>query len=80
MPRRVTEARFKRPAHLEEAERNGDPYPRRFTVALSEEQYRAVRGAAMADGIGANERIRALLALWQEDPTLRARVLERASS
>lgn len=78
--RSVIEARFNRPTRPAEAERARapDPYPRRFTQALSDEKYRPMLEAAMSDGIGCSTRLRALVSLWQEDEALRVRVLERS--
>jgi hypothetical protein len=58
----------------------GDPCPRCFTLALPEEQYRALQDAAIEDRIGASERLRTLVALWMESGALREQVLERLRS
>jgi hypothetical protein len=73
----IEEANDTRAAHWRQAPMAD---PRCFTLALSEEQHRALRDAATEDGIGASERLRVLVALWMENGALRNQVLERLRS
>ena len=53
-------------------------YPRRLTLDLSEDDHDALLGARYADRVVMAERIRALVSLWREDPSLAQAVSQRA--
>lgn len=49
-------------------------YGERLSITTTAAQITALRAARVADGIEVTARIRAMIALWQDDPKLRARV------
>jgi hypothetical protein len=49
-------------------------YGERLSITTTEDQIRALRAARLADGIQATARIRAMIAIWQEDPRIRERI------
>lgn len=53
---------------------SGPAYPKRMTLPLTVEDHRALRVAHLDDGVEATARLRAMLALWQQDERLRARI------
>jgi hypothetical protein len=62
-----------------EAYSKPDPYPRKTTLTLTDEQYRALRHAQIDDGINTLARLRALIDLWRESEELAANVAKRAA-
>lgn len=53
-------------------------YPRKTTLPLSEEDWRALAEARLGDGTDTAARLRAMIALWREDERLQRHVDERA--
>lgn len=53
-------------------------HPRKTTLPLSEEDWRALAEARLGDGTDTAARLRAMIALWREDGRLQRRVDERA--
>jgi hypothetical protein len=49
-------------------------YGARLSITTTAAQVRALRAARLDDGIEATARIRAMIAAWQDDPELRARI------
>lgn len=64
----------KAPAPMPAATPAGPNYPKRMTLPLTVEDHRALRVAHLDDGVEATARLRAMLALWQQDERLRARI------
>lgn len=54
-------------------------YGERLSITTTAAQIKALRAARLDDGIEVTARIRAMIALWQDDPKLRARV-DRAAA
>lgn len=57
-----------------------DKWPARISLTASADMKRALDLARVDDGIEATARIRAMIALWQSDERLRARVDKLARS
>lgn len=53
-------------------------FPRRVTLDLSQDDHDALLGARYADRIPMNDRLRALVSIWREDPSLAQAVSVRA--
>lgn len=53
------------------------PHPRRLTLDLSDDDHRAVKDGAYDHRTSMAELLRALVALWREDPEVAARVKAR---
>lgn len=49
-------------------------YSERLSITTTAAQIQALRAARLADGIQATARLRAMIALWQDDPKIQARV------
>lgn len=64
----------KAPAPMPATVPSGPTYPKRMTLPLTVEDHRALRVAHLDDGVEATARLRAMLALWQQDERLRARI------
>jgi hypothetical protein len=74
-PARQRPARAQLTAAPMPAEQSKPPlFEKRFTLPLTPEQWGALTDARRADGVEGTWRIRAMIALWQEDPKIRARV------
>jgi len=56
----------------------GEKWPARISMTASREMKRALDSARLNDGVEVTRRIRAMIALWQEDPQLRTRIDVRA--
>lgn len=57
-----------------EQERPAAFYSERLSITTTAAQIQALRAARLADGIQATARLRAMIALWQDDPKIRARI------
>jgi hypothetical protein len=78
---RTTTRRTAAPVAAMPAETEGrSKYPVRVPLQTSPEQKRALEQARVDDGIQATARLRAMVALWMEDPRIRARVDKLARS
>jgi len=53
-------------------------YPKRITLDLTVEDHHALLGARYADRVPMADRLRALVSLWREDPSLAEAVSTRA--
>jgi glucose/arabinose dehydrogenase len=51
-----------------------EKWPARISMTASQEMKRDLELARLDDGIEVTARLRAMIALWQEDPKLRAKV------
>lgn len=69
-------ARSRRPMPVEQAK--PATYSQRINLTVTPDQNRALGQAGLDDGIDKTFRIRAMIALWQEDERLRKRIDKRA--